>query len=406
MIGDGWDEQPSARPGEGESATPNAPRRVMVVTGSRADFGLLVPVIRAVTEHPGLEAQVVAAGSHLISPAETFRDVKKHFPITDSVPMQIAGRTTRLDDAEATGRGIARFTRTLAAHRPHWVVVLGDRIEAFAAASAASIAGIAVAHLHGGDRAEGIADEAMRHAISKLAHLHLPATPTSAERLVRMGELESTVHCVGSPAVDAIGAIDPMDDAAAAALGDPAVLLLMHPIGRHPEEEEHATAIALEAIRREIGGDSAILALDPNHDPGRQGVKRALDLAAEADPAAVVRRSHMPREQFVSLLKRLALRGGLIVGNSSAALIEAAVVGLPAVNIGPRQAGRETPNSVVTATAENTDAVRAAWRSAIALDRSTITHPYGDGTAGPRAASALASIDPTSAGLLRKHNCY
>ncbi len=406
MIGDGWDEHPAARPGAGETPHATAPRRVMIVTGSRADFGLLVPVIEAVREHPALELQVVAAGSHLISPAETFRDVKKLFEVTDSIPMQIAGRTTRLDDAEATGRGIARFTRTLAAHRPHWVVVLGDRIEAFAAASAASIAGIAVAHLHGGDRAEGIADEAMRHAITKLAHLHLPATPASAERLVRMGEAEASVRCVGSPAVDAIGAIEPMDDAAGGALGDPAALMLMHPVGRHPEEEEHAAATALEAVRGELGPNHTILALDPNHDPGRQGIKRALDLAAEADPEAVVRRSHMPREQFVALLKRLARRGGAMFGNSSAALIEAAVVGLPAVNIGPRQAGRESPGNVVDAAAEHRDAIAAAWRSACTLDRSAIVHPYGDGTAGRRAADALATIDPTATTLLRKQNAY
>lgn len=390
----------------GDAGSPEAPRRVMIVTGSRADFGLLVPVIRAVMEHPSLEAQVVAAGSHLISPAETFRDVKKLFAVTDSIPMQIAGRTTRLDDAEATGRGIARFTRTLAAHRPHWVVVLGDRIETFAAASAASIAGIAVAHLHGGDRAEGVADEAMRHAISKLAHLHLPATPTSADRLVRMGEHEASVRCIGSPAGDAIGSIEAMDDASASELGDPAALLLMHPIGRHPEEEEHTTAIALDAVRQELGDGKAVLALDPNHDPGRQGVKRALDLAAEADPARVVRRSHLPRERFVALLKRLASRDGVMVGNSSAALIEAAIVGLPAVNIGPRQAGREKPSNVVDANGENPEAVVAAWRSALALDRAAITHPYGDGRAGERAAAALTAVDPTATALLRKRNAY
>ncbi|MEN0019640.1 MAG: UDP-N-acetylglucosamine 2-epimerase, partial [Planctomycetota bacterium] len=147
-----------AKPTETDPA--RVPARIMVVTGTRAEFGLLTPVMRAVEAHPALQLQVVAAGSHLVPPALTFRDVKAVFDVVDSVPMQRPGHGTRLDDAEAVGRGMARFARTLAGHEPDWVVVLGDRIEAFAAASAASLAGVAVAHIHGGDRAEGIADEA------------------------------------------------------------------------------------------------------------------------------------------------------------------------------------------------------------------------------------------------------
>src|SRR5205814_7191599 len=113
----------------------------------------------------------------------------------------------------ATGRGIAGFARVFEEIRPDWVVVLGDRIEAFAAASAASIGGWALAHIHGGDRAEGIADEAMRHAITKLAHLHLAATPQSGERIARMGERPAHVHVVGSPALDELGSIPALPEA-------------------------------------------------------------------------------------------------------------------------------------------------------------------------------------------------
>ncbi|QKK06820.1 MAG: hypothetical protein HND58_00675 [Planctomycetota bacterium] len=142
MIGDGWDGDPSVRPGEFDASSGGGVRRVAVVTGSRAEFGLLKPVMAAVQAHAGLELLVIAAGSHLIPPAETFREVKKAFPVTDSVPMQKPGPSTRLDDAEAVGRGVSRFARSFAGNRPDWVVVLGDRIEAFAAAAAASVAGI------------------------------------------------------------------------------------------------------------------------------------------------------------------------------------------------------------------------------------------------------------------------
>ncbi|GIK19186.1 MAG: UDP-N-acetylglucosamine 2-epimerase (hydrolyzing) [Leptolyngbya sp. PLA2] len=401
MIGDGWDGEPSLRPGEYEDSSSSSRRRVMVVTGTRAEFGLLRPVMEAVRRHPELELLVVAAGAHLIPPAETFREVKAAFPVADSVPMQKASDSTRLDDAEALGRGVARFARSIAGLRPDWVVVLGDRIEAFAAASAASVGGVAVAHLHGGDRAEGVADEAMRHAITKLAHLHLAATEQSAERIRRMGERAEFVRVVGSPAIDGLDAIVPMSDAEVGTLcgGVPEAVFLMHPIGRHAEEEEAAASGVLAGLE-----GMCVAAFDPNHDPGRVGVARAVESAAGR--GAVRRVGHLPRERFIGLLKRVAESGGVLVGNSSAGLIEAAALRLPAVDVGARQGGRERPPNVVACEGEGAHAVRRAVERARRLDRSALTHPYGEGRAGERAAALLASTDPGSAMLLRKRCTY
>ncbi|MBL8964269.1 MAG: UDP-N-acetylglucosamine 2-epimerase (hydrolyzing) [Phycisphaeraceae bacterium] len=379
----------------------STPRKALVVTGSRAEFGLLRPVMRAIDAHPGLELLVIAAGSHLISPGLTYDDVKRDFSIADSVPMQVAGRVGRPDDAEAVGRGISRFTRSFTGLDPDWVVVLGDRIEAFAAAAAAAIGGWPVAHLHGGDRAEGVHDEALRHAITKLAHLHLPATAQSAQRIIRMGEPESRVRIIGSPAVDELDAIEPLSDAEYASLGSPTVLMLMHPVGRHDEAEEWSAEAVIEALRR-VGRHPAAIALHPNHDPGRRGVLRAIQ--AGFDPGRVL--SHLPRDRFVGLLKRIRDAGGFIIGNSSSGLIESAALRLPAVDVGERQAGRERPSNVVHAQDGDHDAIAAAIQAATALDRSTITHPYGPGDAGRKAADTLASVDPRSPGLLRKHNAY
>lgn len=373
-------------------------RRVAIVTGSRADFGLLTPVIYAAQTHPDLEPLVIAAGSHLISPALTFRDVKALFPVADSIPMQTAGRTGRFADVEALGRGIARFGRSFEAHKPDWVVVLGDRIEAFAAASAASIAGIAVAHIHGGDRAEGIADEAMRHAITKLAHLHLAATKTSADRIIRMGERPEHVLNTGSPAIDGLDTITPTSDDEWEALGSPEALFLMHPTDR-PDADAAAAQAAIKAL-----GDRRILAMAPNFDPGREAILQALQDRSDR----LIRRDHFPRPVFCSILKRLAESDGFMIGNSSAALIEAAAIGLPAINIGPRQAGRECPETVVDAADESLDTIAKAIDQTRAMhDRpERFTHPYGDGHAGPRIADALAAIDPHNPTLLRKHNTY
>lgn len=409
MIGDGWDGEPSVRPGEYGAGAEFAPdgtplRRVAIVTGTRAEFGLLRPVMRAVGEHPGLELLVIAAGAHLIPPAETFREVKQEFPVADSVPMQRPGPATRFDDAEATGRGVARFARSFAALRPDWVVVLGDRIEAFAAAAAASIGGIAVAHIHGGDRAEGIADEAMRHAITKLAHLHLAASPQSAERIRRMGECERSIRLVGSPALDDLAQVEPLAETAWAALGAPAAAILMHPIGRHAEEEEAAAWAVIEGLSKALGEHAHILALAPNHDPGRAGIVRAIESAASR--GVVQAADHLPRARFIALLRRLGDAGGLLVGNSSAGLIEAAALRVPAVNVGARQAGRERPTNVADAERESPEAVASAVRRALELDRSAITHSYGDGRAGARIAELLAEVDPRSPGLLRKRCAF
>jgi len=364
-------------------------RRVAIVTGTRAEFGLLKPVMHAVQSHPDLQLLVIAAGSHLIPPALTFRDVKADFDVADSIPMQRVGRPTRPDDAQALGKGIARFARSFSLLQPDWVVVLGDRIEAFAAASAASVGGWALAHIHGGDRAQGIADEAMRHAITKLAHLHLPATAQSADRIHRMGEPDNHIHTVGSPAIDDLAAIQPLDDTRLSALGNPDTILLMHPTGRTDEEEEHALNQTLSAL-----DGRRVLALMPNHDSGRQGI---IDAITSAHVQTV---EHLPRDQFVGLLKRVA-RSGLLVGNSSAGLIECAALGVRALNIGPRQAGRERADNLTDCTACDQASVRTALADALAREPSG-THPFGDGRAGPHIAQHLADSDPHDSSMLRK----
>lgn len=377
----------------------DARRRIVFATGSRADFGLLVPVIEACRARPEFITLVIAAGAHMLEPAETWREVDGRFGLDATVHMQQPGTTGRLADAEALGRGTGGFARAFARLKPDWVVVLGDRIEAFAAASAASVGGIALAHLHGGDRAEGVADEAMRHAITKLAHLHLPATVRSAQRIEQMGEPSSRIHPVGSPAADGLAEIGALDDDSFAALGSPEIVVLHHPAGLDDETEQATVRAIAQAV-----GDRPHLWLDPNADPGTDAVHAAL--AALPANAARVRRDHLPRAEFIALLKRLARSRGVLVGNSSAGLIEAAILGLPAVNIGPRQAGRERPATVIDAASPGADAIAQAIDRADGIDRSTTGHPYGDGRTGWRIAELLAKADPRDPALQRKHNAY
>lgn len=354
--------------------------RIAIVTGTRAEYGLLETVITAVDAHPKLTLHLVVAGTHLTT--GSIKDIR--YPIAARVPMQKKGADpfSRGGDVQALARGIAGFGKAFDKLMPDLVVVLGDRIEAFAAASAGSVGGFRVAHLHGGDRAEGVADEAMRHAISKLAHLHFPATAQSRKRLVRMGEDPANIHNVGSPAIDALKGVTPANDA-------PTLIVMHHPIGEADEQECAWMDATLKATAKYDR-----LVMSPNHDPGRSGI-----LAAIADHG-IKPTDHLPRARFLALLAGAKA----IVGNSSAGLIEAAALKTPAVNLGPRQAGRERPGSVIDSNPTVTG-IRHAIKRALQMERSSLHHPYGKGQTGTAIADLLASIE-LNAISIRKQNRY
>ncbi|MCC7145775.1 MAG: UDP-N-acetylglucosamine 2-epimerase (hydrolyzing) [Phycisphaeraceae bacterium] len=356
-------------------------RTIAVISGSRADFGLLEPVLRAIAARKDLRLRTIVTGLH--ETTGTWRDVRAAgFAIAARVKMQQPSRCGRAQDVQALARGVAGLGRALQKLRADVAVVLGDRIEALAGALAAGIGGIHLAHIHGGDRAEGVADESIRHAISKLAHLHFPATAGSQKRLIRMGENPRAVLRTGSPAIDGLKNVTP-------ARNSPRLIVLQHPVGGSDAQEQkwmRETLAATAAWPR--------LVLMPNADPGSDGIRRAI---AQGKISAV---THLPRAKFLSLLAGC----GAIVGNSSAGLIEAAALRIPCVNVGPRQAGREKPANVI-ACANSRRAIRAAITRALKLNRRRLNHPYGLGHAGPRIAAHLAKVN-LAALPLRKRNSY
>ena len=366
-----------------------ANRRVAVITGNRAEFGLLEPVMRAIQkgvlqgskQQVRLQLRTVVTGNHLLS--SSWRDIEKAgFKIDAKVPMQRRAQAGRHADVVALGRGVSGFGKLFATMKPSVVLVLGDRIEPLAAACAAQVGGFHLAHIHGGDRAMGVADEAMRHAISKLAHIHFAATSNSRKRLIRMGELSDVVYQVGSPAADGLRLVEPAADA-------PQMIVVQHPIGAHDDDECRWMKQTLRATSRY---DRLVLA--PNGDPGSRGINRAI---REGGLKAV---QHVPRGMFLSQLAG----ANAIVGNSSSGLIEAAVLGCPSVNVGPRQAGRDKPATVVDCQ-YGTSSVTTALRKALSGKPRKRRHPYGDGHTGDRIADVLASIDLTRLPK-QKHNAY
>lgn len=351
----------------------------------------MVPVFQAIEAKPELELMVAVSGAHLLPPARTRDEVAALYMIVAEVPMQQEGESGRFADAHAFARGVHGMANVIDALRPDAVMVLGDRIEAFAAASAAAIAGVRVAHIHGGDRAEGVADESMRHATSKLSHLHLCASAGSAERLWRMGEDEARIVVAGSPALDGLELMLPLDDDRYRALGSPEIVVLLHPTGRSNEEEARCATMLLEACRSR----GRVLCLEPNFDPGRDGIMEAI--RASGLPSL----PHLPRHEWIGLLRRIRT----LVGNSSAGLLEAAALRLWTVNVGSRQAGRERARNVIDVATWNGQAIGEGIDRALTPSLPLAGHPFGDGQAGVRVAAALAA--PGFARLtLTKRNSY
>lgn len=387
-------------PNPGETALPDGsvgPRRVAVVTGTRAEYGLLRPVMRAIAASPALELQVIVTGVHLLPEVNTVTEVEQAFPIAARVPMQIPDDVPgRQADVAALARGIAGLNEAFHHLDPWVVLVLGDRIEAFAAASAASIGGRLVAHLHGGDRAEGVADDSMRHAITKLSHLHFAASARSAERILRMGERAETVWTVGSSSLDELPQFPPLDDDAIRRFGaDPArpfAVVAHHPAGGSDLEECSTMLAILQGAASVMGDPGQVLVIAPNRDPGQAGIARAI--------RTEVLIQHVPRARFIGLLRRAAL----LVGNSSAGLIEAAALGVPVVNVGPRQAGRErgshvidvgegepvTASGVADACRRAVDGLPGAVPPPRVAEMPLLPTPFGDGRTAMEVAALLA----------------
>lgn len=375
-------------------------RRVAVVTGSRAEFGLLEPVLHAMREHPGLDPRLIVTGMHLLPKfGRTIEHIRAAGWRIDATVRMQTGEDAAASEPLAVARGIAGIARALHRLRCEIVVVLGDRIEAFAAASAAATGRLIVAHIHGGDRATGDVDDALRNAITRLAHVHLVASRDAADRLKRMGEAPERIHRVGAPGLDAIRVFQKIQQADPARseellrarigpLADrPYAVVLHHPCGR-PAHVEAATMrhIVAAVTQCRLAG----VAIFPNSDPGHEGILKILRQVARKPDWR--RFWSLPREDYLRLVSRAAV----LVGNSSSGIIESASLRVNAVNVGSRQLGRLRCGPNVIDCGETAAAITAALRTALDRPRpSPRRSRYGDAHTGPRIAEILYELDIT-----------
>ncbi len=362
--------------------------RICVVTGSRADYGLLQWLLHEIQQDAETALSVVATGMHLVGQyGNTWEAIEADgFVVAAKVEMLVAG-DSRAAMAKSLGLGIVGMTDALVRLAPDIVVVLGDRIEPLAAAQAALILGIPVAHIHGGEISEGALDEPIRHAITKLADLHFAAAPAYAQRLIQMGEPPERVFMVGAPGLEAMHRVEFEDRntlgcALGAPLTDPLLLVTYHPATR----SEGNDALAVDALINALDElrQARVVVTGVNADSGRDLIAQRFAAWAELQPTRVTLHPSLGQRRYLSVLRLAAA----VVGNSSSGIIEAPALGVPAVNIGDRQRGRLRARSVIDCEGKQ-GAISAALARAISAEfrRSIVEQPlpYGGGIGVGRA---------------------
>lgn len=364
---------------------------VCVVTGSRADYGLLQPVMKAIRTSTSLALQLAATGSHFASEfGATVREIEQDgFSIDARVDALEPGDGAR-EVTRSMGRGVIGFADAFAALRPDLALVLGDRYEILAAAQAALVARIPLAHVAGGDVTEGAFDDAIRHAITKMSHLHFVTNEAAAERVRRMGEDPKHVFNVGSPGLDALRETARLPRGGLeAALGAPLrernLLVTFHPATLDVEDPARQLSELVRALDA-LGEGFGVFFTKANADPAGRTLNRIVEGEVRARPHWRLFDS-LGRTLYFSLMEQV----DAVVGNSSSGLYEAPSLRTPTVNIGDRQKGRLRAASVVDCAPRAADIERAI-RSVLDLDCSAVVNPYGDGQSARRIAAILASM--------------
>lgn len=372
-----------------------ATRRICVLTATRAEYGLLVPLLCAITAQEDLDLQLIVTGTHLSAAfGHTVDAIEADgFDITARIDILRPG-----DDAQAAAdtmaAGLSAFTAALTELRPDVLVLLGDRYETLAAASAAMLANVPIAHIHGGELTEGAFDDPIRHAVTKMAHLHFTAAEPYRQRVIQMGEDPACVYTTGALAADNIRTLKWMNRADMESdlcrdLGAPLFVVTYHPVTLEDDDGLSGVAALTEAL--EHHPDARVVITGVNTDPGHGAIGRALDAFVRRNSPRASLHPSLGSRRYLSLLKL----ADAVIGNSSSGVIEAPILATPTVNVGPRQAGRLRWPSIIDCD-ENPAAIAAAIDIALARGRTAeqgLSAIFGDGHAGERMAEILAAAD-------------
>jgi UDP-N-acetylglucosamine 2-epimerase (non-hydrolysing)/GDP/UDP-N,N'-diacetylbacillosamine 2-epimerase (hydrolysing) len=378
-------------------------RSICIFTATRADYGHLRWLMEAVRDDPDLRLQTLVSGTHLCPQfGETYRVLLEDgFEIDARVDMVLSNDTPEAVTKSA-GLGMIGFADALERLKPDVLVILGDRYEALALAQAALIAGIPIAHLHGGELTEGAMDEAMRHAITKLAHLHFVAAEPYRAHVVQMGELPDRVFNFGAPGLDAVQRLDllsrsDLETQLDFRLGETSFLVTYHPETLSAKEPGETAAALLAAL--DHFPQARIIFTGHNADPKGHSIGAAIQSYAGKHAERVRSFASLGQLCYLSALSHV----DVVVGNSSSGLIEAPVFKKPTVNIGDRQRGRLQASSVIDC-GESAQEIGAALEKALSTDfqatLATTQSLYGQGNVSGKIKETLKTVDLD--GILRK----
>ena len=369
-------------------------KKICVVTGTRAEYGLLYWLMKEIEQEQDLKLQVIVTGMHL-SPefGLTYREVERDFKINKKVEMLLSSDTV-IGITKSMGLAQISFSEAYADLEPDLVVLLGDRYEIFSAASAAMIARIPIAHLHGGETTEGAFDEAIRHAITKMSHLHFTAAEDYRNRVIQLGESPERVFNVGGMGIENIKRLkllnkSDLEDAISFKLAKRNLLVTFHPVTLEkdsPKGDFQNLLGVLDQLQ-----DTHIIFTKANSDTDGRIINQMIDKYVIEHPATSIAFTSMGQLRYLSALQFM----DAVVGNSSSGILEAPSFKISTVNIGNRQKGRLRADSVIDCTAKSQDiyqAILSIYSEVFKSKLLNVINPYGDGLASKKIVDVIKLV--------------
>lgn len=370
-------------------------KKIAIVTGTRAEYGLLMPLIKRVQDDPDLELQLIATGMHL-SPefGLTVQHIEQDgFPLADKIEILLSSDTA-IGISKSMGLAMISVSESLERLKPDMLVVLGDRFEIFAIASVASVAKIPVAHLHGGETTEGAFDEAFRHSITKMSWLHFTSTEDYRRRVIQLGESPARVFNVGAIGVENIREMDLMrkeelEQSLGMALRSPLLLVTFHPVTL----EQNTSLTQFQSLLEVLPdfADGTVIFTKANSDTDGRIINKMIDQYVADHKENTLAFTSMGQLRYLSAMKL----ADAVVGNSSSGIIEAPSFRIPTINIGDRQKGRIQAPSVINCQ-PNAGSIRAALERALSGEfragLAEMDNPYGEGDVSGKILEQLKSV--------------
>lgn len=376
-------------------------RKIACVITSRASYARIKTALKAISNYPDLELQLIAGASVLLEKyGSAIKTIEKDdFKPAGKVYMIVEGETP-VTMAKSVGLGIIEITTALDNLKPDVVITVADRFETIATAISASYMNIPVAHVQGGE-VTGSIDEKVRHSITKLSDYHFVSNQIAADRVLKMGEYAERIFITGCPSTDLAAEIqknpgidfDPIKKYGGVGsshlnMDEPYIIVMQHPVTTEYAKANEQMWQTLTAVHKM---DMQCLVFWPNVDAGSDGTSKAMRTFREFYPA---NRMHFFKNMSPEDFLKILINSACIIGNSSVGIRECSFLGVPSVNIGSRQAGRERGRNVIDVDC-NAEQIRGAINQHLSNGKYPGEHIYGDGMAGERIANILASIDLT-----------